>query len=271
MWVAFAVAAVLIAYFVVKLSEALERRDRALADMRERVHRQERVSAVTTLAAGAAHELGTPLATIAVASRELERAVAALPEAYARGLREDAGLIRSELERCRAILTQLAADSGQRLGEAPTEVPLAEVVADIVRGVPALHRDRLDVGRVPAGPGPAVPRGALVQVAQGLLRNAFESGEGRVSLSVTSAPGGLRVRIEDEGRGIPPEVMGRIGEPFFSTKPAGQGLGLGLFIARNLVEQMGGRLRIEPRPGRGTSATVEVPATPNGREATVAD
>ena len=184
MWVAFTVAAVLTAYFVVKLSTALERREEAMAEMRERAARHERLAAVTTLAAGAAHELGTPLATIAVASRELERAIRALPESQGRSLIEDASLIRSELERCRAILSRLAADSGQRPGEAPEEVDVPKVVADIVRGVPPAHRDRLRVEVPKPGRGPSVPQGALVQVAQSLLQNAFEAGGGPVTLSV---------------------------------------------------------------------------------------
>ncbi|HEY6546732.1 MAG TPA: HAMP domain-containing sensor histidine kinase [Vicinamibacteria bacterium] len=266
MWVAFTMAAVLTAYFVVKLSTALEQRDLAMAQMRERVARQERLAAVTTLAAGAAHELGSPLNTIAVASRELERSIRALPDVHARALVEDASLIRSELERCRAILNRLAAESGQRRGEAPEEVDLPQVVADIVRGLPPLHQDRL---RVEPGSGRSlsVSRGALVQVAQSLLQNAFEAGEGTVTLKVESSSSMLLVRVEDEGRGMSPDLLARVGEPFFSTKPPGQGLGLGLFIAKSLAEQMGGRLHIESRPGKGTTATVQVAAGPAGGSA----
>ncbi len=260
MWVAFTVAAVLTAYFVVKLSTALERREEAMAEMRERAARHERLAAVTTLAAGAAHELGTPLATIAVASRELERAVRSLPEAQGRALIEDASLIRSELERCRAILSRLAADSGHRPGEAPEEVDVAQVVAEIVRGVPPAHRDRLRVEVPKPGRGPSVPLGALVQVSQSLLQNAFEAGGGPVTLSVEATAAKLVVRVEDEGGGMSPEVLARVGEPFFSTKPPGQGMGLGLFIARTLSEQMGGRLYLESQPGKGTTATVEIGA-----------
>jgi len=265
MWVAFTVAAVLTAYFVVKLSTALERREEAMAEMRERAARHERLAAVTTLAAGAAHELGTPLATIAVASRELERAIRALPESQGRSLIEDASLIRSELERCRAILSRLAADSGQRPGEAPEEVDVPKVVADIVRGVPAAHRDRLRVEVPKPGRGPSVPQGALVQLTQSLLQNAFEAGGGPVTLSVQATASKLVVRVEDEGSGMSPEILARVGEPFFSTKPPGQGMGLGLFIARTLSEQMGGRLYLESRPGAGTTATVEIGAALEGR------
>jgi two-component system sensor histidine kinase RegB len=85
MWLAFSGAAALTAYFVVKLSTTIERRDAAIAEMKARVARHERLASVTTMAAGAAHELGTPLATIAVASRELERAIRELPEAHRTG------------------------------------------------------------------------------------------------------------------------------------------------------------------------------------------
>ena len=260
MWVAFAVAALLLAYFVVRLSSDLERRDTAMARLREQAARHERLAAVTTLAAGAAHELGTPLATIAVASRELVRQIRTLPERQADGLVEDAELIRSELERCRAILGRLAADSGMRPGEAPQQVDAESLVAEIVAGVTPAERQRLRVEEARPGIGPSVPRGALIQVAHSLLQNAFEAGAGPVALTVDASPSRLRLRVVDEGRGMPPEVLARAGEPYFSTKPAGQGVGLGLFIARTLSEQMGGRLRLESRPGRGTTATVEIDA-----------
>lgn len=265
MWVAFVVAALLTAYFVVRLSSDLERREAAMASMRERAARQERLAAVTTLAAGAAHELGTPLATIAVASRELERQIRSLPEPQSRALAEDAALIRSELERCRAILDRLAADSGNRPGEAPQAVDAPGLVAEIVAGLPAAERARLRVEEARPGKGPSVPRGALVQVALSLLQNAFEAGKGPVRLAVEASPSRLVLRVEDEGCGMPPEVLARAGEPYFSTKTPGAGLGLGLFIARSLSEQMGGRLRLESSPGRGTRATVEVDApSPTG-------
>jgi two-component system, sensor histidine kinase RegB len=259
MWVAFTVAALLTAYFVVKLSSALERRDAAIADMRERAARSERLAAVTTLAAGAAHELGTPLATIAVAAKELERRVRTLPSAQAALLVEDAALIRSELDRCRAILNRLGADSGQPPGEAPVELSLGALASAVADLFPAPQRERLEVVS-PPGASARLPRAAFLQVAQSLVRNALDASTGAVTLRLEVEESALRMLVRDQGAGMPPEVLARVGEPFFSTKGPGAGLGLGVFIARSLADQMGGRLAFESAPGSGTTARVEIPA-----------
>jgi two-component system sensor histidine kinase RegB len=260
MWLAFTLAAALTAYFVVRLTDQIEERDRALAVARDQAARHERLAAVTTLAAGAAHELGTPLATIAVTARELERAIRGRKEGDEERLAEDVALIRTELERCRGILTRLAANSGQLPGEAPQDLRAAEVVADLVAGLPAEQKERLNLDAPTHGAALRLPRAALEQIVQSLLRNAFEATEGRVDLAVDARPAGLTLRVRDHGPGMAPDVLARVGEPFFSTKGPGKGLGLGVFIARSLSEQMGGRLVIESASGRGTTARVEIPA-----------
>ena len=259
MWVAFCVAAVLTAYFVVQMSTAIERRDAEMSAMRDRAARNERLASLTTLAAGAAHELGTPLATIAVAARELERSIRALPGTRA-ALVEDAALIRSELDRCRAILNRLGAGVGQTPGEAPVDLTAAELLAAVVGAIPVREHARLRVSAV-GDAAVKAPRAALLQVTQNLLRNALDAGAGSVSLSIETGLAGLRVVLQDEGSGMTPEVLSRVGEPFFSTKAPGAGLGLGVFIARSLCEQMGGRLKLESSPGRGTTALVEIPGS----------
>ena len=258
MWLAFAVAAALTAYFVVRLTDEIEQRDQALAEARERAAHHERLAAVTTLAAGAAHELGTPLATIAVATRELEHSIRSGATHDPR-LAEDVALIRSELDRCRAILARLAANSGQLPGEAPQDVVAREVVAEVVARLPAEQRGRLSLEGPPDGEALRLPRAAVEQIVHSLLRNAFEATGGRVALAIETRDHGLTLRVHDDGPGIPPDVLARVGEPFFSTKGPGHGLGLGVFIARSLSEQMGGHLRIESGVGRGTTALVEIP------------
>jgi two-component system sensor histidine kinase RegB len=110
-----------------------------------------------------------------------------------------------------------------------------------------------------------VPRSPVLQIAANQLRNALDAGGGHVSLSVETEPGNLRIRVQDRGPGMPPEVLDRVGEPFFSTKAPGKGLGLGVFIARSLCEEMGGRLKLESSPGVGTTALAEIP-TPDPAE-----
>jgi two-component system sensor histidine kinase RegB len=258
MWVAFIVAAILTASFVVKLSSAIDRRDAALAKMREREARHARLAAVTTLAAGAAHELGTPLATIAVAAKELERAIRSLPSDHAGALLDDAALIRSELERCRAILSQLATGTGQMPGEAPEELRADDLLAAIVDALPVAERRRLEPAARGNGNVVRLPRAPLVQLTLNLLRNAFDAADGGVALSVEGSVAGLCIRVHDDGPGMAPELLARVGEPFFSTKPTGAGLGLGVFIARTLAEQMGGSLALDSSPGHGTTALVQI-------------
>ena len=103
-----------------------------------------------------------------------------------------------------------------------------------------------------------LPRAAFLQVAQNLIQNALAAGDGPVRFSVELRAADLRMWVEDQGPGMSAEVLSRVGEPFFSTKGPGQGLGLGVFIARTLAEQMGGRLALESSPGRGTTARVEI-------------
>jgi two-component system sensor histidine kinase RegB len=268
MWVALALAASLTAYFVVQLSKARDEREAEISVMRERIARHERLSSVATLAAGAAHELGTPLATIAVVSKELERLIRQLPEPYAATLMEDAGLIRSELERCRSILNQLAATAGQTGGEAPVEVTMEQLIDDVLGTVPEQDRSRITVSAEPRGAHVVrIPRNAVLQLTHNLIENALEASDKTVDIEVNVEASRMRIVVRDRGPGMSDEVMRRVGEPFFSTKPVGSGLGLGVFIARSLSEQMGGRLDLESRPGRGTSAVVEIEASRSLRKA----
>lgn len=277
MWWAFVLAASLTAYFVVKLSSALELRDRELARMSEQAARSERLASLTTLAAGAAHELSTPLATIAVVTREMERALelrAAERAAAAAGaagappfdddtrLLTDARLIRDELQRCRAILDRMAAQAGEPVGEMPTAVSVRDLVSDALRALPADEAARVEVQSSEAIALVTVPGRGVVTALVSLLRNALDASDRTQTVTLAAGGDGIVVRltVRDRGVGMPPDVLARVGEPFFSTKPAGAGMGLGVFLTRALAERLGGALRFDSTPGDGTSATLELPA-----------
>ena len=255
MWLAFAVTALIIAILVTRLAIAIERRDRALDALRDRAARTARAAGLATLAAGAAHELSTPLATMAVAARELEHRTAALADP---DLREDARLIRSEIDRCRGVLDAMAGQAGESLGESPKPVAVGDVLRAVLARAAVRDRHRLSID----APDLAVvwPPEAVARALGNLVQNALQASPGRVSLTARREAGGVvELAVHDEGPGMTPEQLSRAGEPFFTTRAPGAGTGLGLFVARSSVEQLGGALTLASAAGRGTTATITLP------------
>lgn len=264
MWVAFAITAGLIAAFVGRVTEALRQRDEELAALRDLTARQARLAALTTLAAGVAHELGTPLGTIAVAAKELQRTAEAMG-AQGALLSQDAALIRQEVTRCRRILDQMADPSGSSLGEDFRDLAWADLEADLLGGLAEEDRGRVgfEWPDVPCGP---MPRRGLGRALRAILANALEATPkpGRVQIQARPELGTWRFEVTDQGSGMAPEVQARVGEPFFSTKPPGSGMGLGLFLARTFAEQLGGELRVDSRLGQGTRVWMTWPQVAHG-------
>jgi len=256
MFIALVLAVALITYFVSQLSLELRRRERALAEAQERTHRWGKLASIATLAAGAAHELGTPLGTIAVAANEMERQAKRIPGADA--LLDDAVLIREELERCRVVLDRMAAAGGEHVGEAITSISVDELFAEV--------RSRLDPGQASRWRAESTvetiqaPREALLQMAENITRNGFDACErGRVSLDVSRRGDAVELCFVDEGHGMDEDAVKRATDPFFTTKQAGDRMGLGLFLARTLVDSLSGELQIESATNRGTTIRVVLP------------
>jgi two-component system sensor histidine kinase RegB len=260
MWVAFGVGAAFIVHFLLRVRRALADRDEALAASRSLAARQERLASLATLAAGAAHELSTPLSTIAVVAKDLEREVA-VPGAPATAV-DDVQLMRREVERCRRILERMRVDAGDSAGERFARVAVRDLVADCVEEVGAPRRDLVvSIGDGAAALAAVVPRRAFGQALRGLVENACQASPAgsTVSLTVSGDAGRVRFEVADRGPGIPADVLARVGEPFFTTKPTGKGMGLGVFLARAVAERLGGQLAIRSAPGAGTTATLSLP------------
>jgi two-component system sensor histidine kinase RegB len=258
MWVAFFVAATVIVYFVTRVTRDLSEQRTAAALARNRALRSERLASLATLAAGAAHELSTPLGTIAVVAKELER------DLHDQEGASDARLIREEVERCKHILSQMASDAGESAGEAfvriAPHVLLEMALEDIA------ERDRVVV-KVEGTESLSLPPRAWARALRGLIRNALQASSGSVEVRVRSGPQQAEILVEDRGSGMSPEVLSRVGEPFFTTKETGRGMGLGVFLARALAERLGGTLELSSKVKQGTKVRVLLPQPASGLDA----
>jgi len=253
-----------IAFFVGRLRLALARREQELSRERERTVRNERFATVATLAAGVAHELATPLSTIAVVGSDFERLVEG--DRVDAGLLADAQLIRSEVERCRKVLEGLSDRATSGIGDPPEGIELSSIPERLRAYLSPASWTRLlfadqEAGRIVA---PAPP---LLQSLAALVKNACEASppDTAVILSVAIRHDRVRFSVSDRGHGMSPGFARRIGEPFLTTKGPGRGMGLGLFLVRTFAERVEGTLEIDSREGSGTTVHLEIPVAPAER------
>jgi two-component system sensor histidine kinase RegB len=257
MWIGFGVAAVLVALFSGKISELLRQHENSLLLMQAELAKRDRLASLATLAAGAAHELNTPLGTIAVVARELE--LFATNTVRNDAVAEDSRLIRTEVDRCREILWRMSVQGAQPAAHASEPVDARDLLDDVSREIQQPGRVQISF------PGESValtvPRRAVAQALIALTRNALEASGPESTVSVAARQAGERFQfvVSDNGKGMSPGTLRRIGEPFFTTKEPGKGMGLGTFLVRTLAEQLGGRLIFESTPQMGTLATFELP------------
>jgi two-component system, sensor histidine kinase RegB len=267
MWIAFVVAAALITFFTGKIADALRTREQEVLVLQDQVAKNERLASLVTLAAGAAHELGTPLGTIAVVARELERFAANIASNDA--VLEDARLIRSEVDRCRRILERMSVQSAEPMGEAPSRVRVRDLLLQTIAQFPESRRALLKIELNDEELAVVLPAQATVQSVNALIQNALDatSDQRPVVISAREADSTLSIAVRDQGHGMPSNVLRRIAEPFFTTKEPGKGMGLGTFLVRTFAESLGGRVLFDSAPGEGTTVTLELPVHSTGRSA----
>ncbi len=267
MWFAFVIAVFLISFFTSRVTHALRLREQEVRALQERLAKHQRLTSLATLAAGAAHELGTPLGTIAVVARELERYSSTLQAGEA--LREDANLIRSQVERCQRILQRMSADGAEPVGESPRTIEVSDLLQQTLQEISAARRSQIRVEAIPVSAALFLPVRATVQSLTALVSNALDSGPQDVEVVLKACSSGSTIALSvcDNGTGMPEDVLRRVTEPFFTTKEPGRGMGLGTFLARSFAERLGGDLCFDSSPGRGTTATLTLPARIAQREA----
>lgn len=252
MWLAFALTAGCLWYFTDRVNTSLRHRERELTKARLDAERAERLAAVGTLAAGTAHELNTPLGTVAILASELSDQLAQRPDA-----RAQADRIREEIKRCATILARLRPH--EQNPEEPIPLALGAWVCDVVSAC----CDDVEVHMLPD------VATATVTVRPETMRQALCNLLDNARLATASAPGAVRVRleadtarvyihVEDRGVGIAPELLPRLGQPFVTTRPPGEGMGLGLYLVQAAVAQHGGTFAITSQEGI-TRATMTLP------------
>jgi len=242
-WIALVLATVFIGGYTWSIAQGARRLRDAMAATQLALAREQRVSAVGALAAAAAHELGSPLATIAVVAKELARELpGSSPHA------EDAALLLSQSERCRRILAELAQQPEEDGGSPYTRLPISALVETAA----APHRHQgirliLATAGAAAEDEPLVRRSPeIMHGLNNLIQNAVQFAAHEVSITTFWDAKSVMVEIDDDGPGFPLHLLGRLGEPYLSTR-AGvtDHMGLGIFIAQSLLERSGARLAFD--------------------------
>jgi two-component system sensor histidine kinase RegB len=260
-WTALVIAVIFTASYVSSVAEESRRMSQALAASQLALAREQQLSALGGLAAAAAHELGTPLGTIAVVARELQRELPA-----ASPLREDVELLHAESLRCRSILAGLAERPSGDAGAPYHHLPMAA----LVEAAAAPYRREgveLEIIAEPAidstAPQPTVMRNAEVLHGVGtIIQNAVQFARQRVLIELTWDEESIMLRIADDGPGFDLTVLSRLGEPYYSTgrrarrRGDEQHMGLGIFIARTLLAHHGATLEFSNDVAGG--AVVEI-------------
>lgn len=260
MLIAFSTCAAVVTYFVSRIAEELTVRQAQLRTALQQQSRSQRLEALTTLAAGAAHELASPLSTIAVVVREMGRHAAELDVPAA--VRQDLNLIESEVNHCKAILSRMRNAAGDQAAEHWDQITLVDLVDTIVEGIRDPHRVEIsdDVDDFEDYT-LWIPMEAVAQAIRNLIGNALDASpaDASVSVIVSTEVDYFTLEVVDSGEGMPDEVAQRAVEPFFTTKQPGSGMGLGLFLTSNVITRLGGTLDFETQLGRGTRAIVRLP------------
>jgi two-component system sensor histidine kinase RegB len=248
MWLGFVLSAVIIAFFVVRMAQAVRERDETLARVREEILRNERIVSLGTLAAGAAHELGTPLSTMSVVVGELQHE-ANLNSDWKNSL----DLLNSQILNCRRILDKML-DNTQA-----TDQPVEAFVTAALEEWRLLRPTTECIYRT-HGCDKAILQNfdpALRPALLNLLNNAADASPQQIEVEAQCNADELTLTISDHGPGLTAETAARAGSAFFTTKQEGRGLGL--FLANATLERLGGRVRLFNREGGGASTEVTLP------------
>ena len=260
MWLSFALAAAVITFFAARMAEELRRQEELRAIRREEGLRDQQLLAVATQAAGAAHELGTPLATMSVLLNEMQQ------DHQDPLLREDLSVLQDQVKLCKQTLQQLvrAAEANRRLAVEMQDVSvwLKEALDrwHLMRPEATYRLLHMGMGEEPR----LAPPPDLTQALLNLLNNAADACPEGLEVTLDWDALELTISIRDHGAGVPLAIAEQIGKPFFTTK--GKGFGLGLFLSKASVTRAGGSVKLYSHEEGGTLTELRLPRAARGDE-----
>jgi len=255
MWLGFVLIAALIAHYVVGMGETLRERDRSLAEAREQALNDERVLALATLATGAAHELSTPLATMAIITDDLSHD---LQQSGNQDIAQQLDTLRAQIDRCKEALSIMSTSSGVMRADSAKRAYLSNFLQDIVDELATLRPGaviKVEIDGTAPGPVLIVER-RLSQALINILHNALDASPDDVTVRATWDKEHANIRILDRGDGLGVNAV-RAEKLGNSSKK--DGLGVGLFISQAAIDQLGGQISFQDRSEGGTEAIIELP------------
>jgi len=260
MWLGYMLTALLVAYVVARMANSLREQDQRLAQARESALRDERLVALGTLAAGTAHELGTPLSTIAILVNEMKD-MCDTPQSD-----EYLSIIRQQVDRCKSALTILSHSAGEELMSGGELLPVQQYITSIIeqwqkqRPTTKLNLynniDDLETH--------ILTEQTMTQALINILNNAADASPEVITLQVTQKERQICIEIMDNGSGLDSMIQTHAGKQTYSSKQ--QGLGLGLFLAHASIERLGGKIFLANQQQGGAIVKIILPLTQHKTE-----
>lgn len=261
-WISFVLVAGLLVLFITRISRNLRAREAHLADLRQHAAEEEGIVRMGLFASGAAHELGTPLGSLAVILADWRRMPAVAEDASLAG---DVADMQAEVERCKTIVSDILHSAGQPRSE-PLEVMAASTFVELVAESWETTHPHIpftcDTEAAEAAVILVAP--ALRQALWNMLDNAAEASPNGVALTAELEGDAVAIAVADQGPGFAPGALATVGRLYQSTKGAGHGLGL--FLATNVARQLGGRLEARNLDGGGAEVRLVLPIAPSPRK-----
>ncbi len=257
MWINFLFTVLLISWFIVRMHQTLQRGEQRLQAEREQHIRDQQLLALATLAAGTAHELGTPLSTMQVTLREME-----LDHPDDALLQDDIALLRQQVATCSARLQQMSRSVQEEQQRSHSRIAVTELLERVIEEWTLMRPEvSYRIPPFPSGPAPRVSASITLQQALlNLLNNAADAHPEDIEIALSWDSERILLQVHDQGPGLPLEQADQLGKPFVTTK--GRGLGIGLFLTSSTLARHQGEVRLYSHPDGGTLTEVELPIIP---------